>query len=613
MPTEGALTPDLTRARLFHRGAVARSGNDVRVDPTRGPRAAGARVAPAVLWPGRVRPTLPLLALPLLAACPTPAPPCGIDVATLVAERPSTARVFDELALQAIRRDRPNPPVHARNLFHLSAAMYDAWAAYDSGARGLFSTEKGSGGDAERDVTVAYAAYTVLHQRYAAAVNAEETASCFEDAMDALELDPEDTEAAAAALGVRIARQILDRDDGANEAGGYADTTGWSSPNPTLRVNGPYREPADLDVWQPLEFEGQFTQNGQASDPVQPFMSPHWREVTPFAMPRPAESDLYTRAGPRPAARSPEVRAWVLDVVARTARLVPTSTATIDASPGALGNNSLGADDGRGHAQNPATGAPYAPHVVPLHEFATVLKDFWADGPRSETPPGHWNVFANDVSDALRAEQRKLFGQGEPVGRLEWDVKVYLALNGALHDAAITAWSIKRHTESARPIALVRNLAHLGQSSDPSRPRYHADGLPLLDGVVELVGNTLQIKAHTGEWVDAESWRPAQPDTFLTPAFPGFVSGHSTFSRAAAEVLAALTGSPYWPGGLETNDGPTPGVLQWATYFDAADQAGQSRLWGGIHIQPDDLVGRRLGHEAGLGALAKVRSLYGAP
>lgn len=552
-----------------------------------------------------------LVALPVLSACPSPPPPCGVDVAALVASSPTRARVFDEVALQAIRRDRPNPPVHARNLFHLSAAMYDAWAAYDPDARGLFGAEKRGGDRAQRDVTLAHAAYTVLQRRYAAAVNAEETASCLTDAMAALELDPEDTEADAAALGVRIARQILDRDDGANEAGGYRDTTGWTSVNPTLRVDGPYAEPVDLDVWQPLEFEGQFTQNGQASDPVQPFMSPHWREVTPFAMVPASQSDLYTRAGPRPSARSPEVRAWVLDVIARTAKLVPTSTATIDASPGALGDNTLGADDGRGHATNPVTGAPYAPHVVPLHQFATVLKDYWADGPSSETPPGHWNVFANDVSDALRAEQLVPFGEGEAVERLEWDVKVYLALNGALHDAAISAWSLKRETQSARPIALVRNLAHLGQSSDPARARYHADGLPLLDGVVELDGSRIRIRAHTGEWVDAQSWRPAQPDTFLTPAFPGFVSGHSTFSRAAAEVLSAMTGSPFWPGGLKENGGSSPGVLQWATYFDAADQAGQSRIWGGIHIEPDDLVGRRLGRDAGVGAIAKVRALYG--
>jgi hypothetical protein len=109
----------------------------------------------------------------------------------------------------------------------------------------------------------------------------------------------------------------------------------------------------------------------------------------------------------------------------------------------------------------------------------------------------------------------------------------------------------------------------------------------------------------------------------VTPAFPGFVSGHSTFSRAAAELLTELTGSPYFPGGLgefvaerdaylRFERGPSTEVrLQWATYFDAADQAGRSRLWGGIHVEPDDLVGRTLGSQVGLDAWARARVQFG--
>ena len=107
-------------------------------------------------------------------------------------------------------------------------------------------------------------------------------------------------------------------------------------------------------------------------------------------------------------------------------------------------------------------------------------------------------------------------------------------------------------------------------------------------------------------WVLAVEWVPYQRPTFVTPAFAGYVSGHSTFSRAAAEVLTAITGSEYFPGGLTTwtvkagsfihEDGPTQDVtLQWATYYDAADQAGISRLYGGIHIEADDLEGRKIG------------------
>ena len=99
----------------------------------------------------------------------------------------------------------------------------------------------------------------------------------------------------------------------------------------------------------------------------------------------------------------------------------------------------------------------------------------------------------------------------------------------------------------------------------------------------------------------------------MTPAFPGYVSGHSTFSRAGAEVLTALTGDPYFPGGLaehtvpagdlEFEGGPTSDVtLQWATYGDAADEAGQSRIWGGIHVRADDYPGRIIGADIGQAA-----------
>jgi hypothetical protein len=123
-------------------------------------------------------------------------------------------------------------------------------------------------------------------------------------------------------------------------------------------------------------------------------------------------------------------------------------------------------------------------------------------------------------------------------------------------------------------------------------------------------------------WMRGAEWIPYQRRTFVTPAFPGFISGHSTFSRAAAEVLTGLTGDPAFPGGLGDykmpadhylvfERGPTADItLQWGTYYDAADQAGQSRLWGGIHIEPDDFTGRVIGSRIGLGALALARTYY---
>ena len=185
---------------------------------------------------------------------------------------------------------------------------------------------------------------------------------------------------------------------------------------------------------------------------------------------------------------------------------------------------------------------------------------------------------------------------------------------------------------------MIRYLAEHGQTSDPDLPSYDPEGLPLIPGLIELITKESSapgerhaaLADHVGEiairgwrgnptdphdvsgvgWILGEQWVPYQKATFVTPAFPGFVSGHSTFSRAAAEVLAAYTGSPYFPGGeftqtfgpgyLKFEHGPSePLTLEWATYYDAADQAGSSRIYGGIHIPADDFAGRRIGSSLG--------------
>jgi hypothetical protein len=126
-------------------------------------------------------------------------------------------------------------------------------------------------------------------------------------------------------------------------------------------------------------------------------------------------------------------------------------------------------------------------------------------------------------------------------------------------------------------------------------------------------------------WIRAIEWLPYQRETFVTPPFASYISGHSTFSRAAAELLTRFTGASYFPGGLGTftapqhtflafEIGPTqPVELQWARFDDAADQAGISRLFGGIHVRADDLAGRRAGAAIGAAAFAKARSYYPAP
>jgi len=197
---------------------------------------------------------------------------------------------------------------------------------------------------------------------------------------------------------------------------------------------------------------------------------------------------------------------------------------------------------------------------------------------------------------------------------------------------------------------MIRYMGGRGQSSDPDGPSYDPEGLPLVPGLVEVItaestapgqrhealaGHEGEIAVYTwagtpadpktqtagAAWMRAVDWLPYQMPTFVTPAFAAYVSGHSTFSRASAEVLTAITGSEFFPGGLaqwivpagslEFEAGPSADVtLQWATYYDAADQAGLSRLYGGIHIRADDLPGRVMGASIGQAAWARALQYF---
>ena len=569
----------------------------------------------------------------------------------------SIARRWDEQILGAIRRDLPRPGVHARNLFHVSAAMWDAWASYDAVADGMFFHERHTASDlvAARQEALSYAAYGVLHHRYGKQTGGPVSVACFDAFMSKLGYDPQDTVVEGdtpRAVGNRIARAIITAtmNDGANEAANYADTTSWKATNPPLVVDQPGTTLPDPDHWQQLNLAVAETQNSiVVPSGVQGYVGSNWDLVTPFAMSRQGADGLYHDPGPAPSFAQPEMKDWLVDLIRREAELDATDGQTIDTSAAAYGNNTLGTNDGSGYATNPVTGVAYPPQLVLRGDFGRVLAEFWADGPKSETPPGHWNVLANYVADNA-SFVRKLQGTGAVLDPLQWDVKVYLALNGAVHDAAISSWGIKRRTTTSRPISLIRHMAGLGQSSDPKLAHYDPNGLPLVPGLIELITaesstpgqRHAQLARHTGElalrawrgepgdrphelggvrWVRALEWMPYQRRTFVTPAFPGFTSGHSTFSRAAAEVLTMLTGSPSFPGGLgeyvakpgslSFERGPSTEVhLQWATYYDAADQAGQSRLWGGIHITPDDLNGRRTGSVVGKDATALAQKYF---
>ena len=617
----------------------------------------------------------------------------------------SVARQWNEMVLEAIRGDFARPTVHARNLFHTSAAMYDAWAAYDDKADTYFlgKTQHGftcsyipielpSDIEAARAEAISFAVYRIIQHRFSESPGQQEIFERAEELMEDLGFDPRYTSTSytcgnPAALGNYIAQCIINYglQDGSNERGEYENLY-YQTINPPLimeRQGNPFV--TDLNRWQPLTLLEFIDQSGNPiANSTPDFLSPEWGQVLPFSL---KEEDLtiYQRDGfdywvyhdPGPpcyldtsavGGLSEEYK-WGNALVAIWAgHLDPADDVLWDISPASIGNFQEdfpttieglrdfytyleGGDPSPGHTINPRTGEPYPPNIVPRGDYGRVLAEFWADGPDSETPPGHWFTILNYVNDHPDLEKRYR-GEGAILDDLEWDVKTYFALGGAMHDVAITAWGIKGWYDYVRPVSAIRGMAELGQSSDPDRLNYHPGGLPLVDGYIELIeeGDSLagpeneyigeiKLKAWLGPeaigdprtdvagvgWIKAIEWWPYQRPSFVTPPFAGYVSGHSTYSRAAAELLTEFTGDPFFPGGvgefycqkdrfLVFERGPSQDLtLQWATYRDASDQCSLSRIWGGIHPPVDDIPGRLIGIKIGTEVLDFAEQYFSKP
>ena len=606
----------------------------------------------------------------------------------------SAAREWNELLLFAIENDFARPTVHARNLFHVSAAMYDAWAVYDSLADTyllgktvhdfhcrLEQFPMPADRRRAQEEAISFAAYRLIQHRFQRAPGREDIYTLINRRMRDKGYDRFNTSAdyrcGPAEMGNYIAQCYIryGLQDGANESEGYADTH-YKPVNPPLEVaDSLFPANTDLNRWQPLQLREIVDQSGNPlAGNVQSALTHEWGRVLPFSM-QPTDKVVYERDGHSYMVyHDPGQPLWLkpgsldsaaaalwrwnhLLVAVWSSHLDPRDGVFWDISPASLGNITVypqdfaslpafydlleGGDTGQGHPVNPATGRPYTPQIVPRGDYTRVLAEFWADGPNSLTPPGHWFEIWNYANDHP-AMQRRFRGQGSVLDRLAWDVKSYFALGGAMHDVAIAAWGVKGWYDTSRPITAIRGMASLGQSSDPSLPGYHPLGLPLLPGYCELIGpgdplagpagehvGKLKLRAWLGNvritnprnqtagvgWVLATAWEPYQRPSFVSPPFAGYVSGHSTYSRAAAEVLTAFTGNPYFPGGmgefscprnefLVFEDGPSVDLrLQWATYRDAADQCSLSRIWGSIHPPMDDIAGRWMGTIIGQQAL----------
>ncbi len=598
----------------------------------------------------------------------------------------SVARQWNEVLLHAIRNDKARPTVHGRNLYHTSAAMWDAWAAYDDVADQVFHSERQTAVDvaAARNEAISYAMYRIMVHRFTPSVGAAETLPLIDGMMATLGYDPLVTTTVGdtpAALGNRIGATIIafGMTDGANEANDYENLF-YAAVNAPLFPDLPGNpDMTDPNRWQPLAIK--FFVD-QAGNPIPlgslEFLSPEWGQVSGFALHGEDRTDYMRNGNPYPVYHDPGdppffngvgdnyFRVGYEMVVSWSQHLDPSDGVMIDISPASFGNSPLpeagdweayydffnGGDWGTGLAQNPVTMAPYPAQIVPRGDYGRILAEFWADGPDSETPPGHWFSILNYVNDHPLFEKR-LGGTGPILPDLEWDVKTYLAMGGMMHDSAITAWGCKGWYDYLRPISGIRYMGDRGQRSDMLQPSYDPDGIALYPGLIEVVTpattavgerhehlagseGKIAVNAWRGPdyiadplvdeagvgWILIENWWPYQRPSFVTPPFAGYISGHSTFSRGASEVMTWMTGTEFFPGGvgeflapmnefLVFEEGPSIDItLQWATYRDASDQTSLSRIWGGIHPPADDIPGRIMGVYVAQDAWALARRYY---
>lgn len=587
----------------------------------------------------------------------------------------AVARDWNEILLDAIRSDVARPTVHARNLYHVSAAMYDAWCAYETICEGIFSNEKipPPFTEADRHESISYAAFRLLIWRFTPSTGAAVSIPNIENHMQSLGYDSNLTDTISntpAALGNRVAQIIIDHglSDGSNEINNYANNFYLPINDPLLPDFEGNPDITDPNHWQPLALEFFIDQSGTTIGEYPDFLSPEWGHVTPFSLTA-DDLTIYQRNGDvYPVYKDPgsppliggigdsDYKAGFEQVVEFSSFLDPSDGVMIDISPASRGNNELGTNNGSGWSINPITGQPYEPQIVPAGDYYRVLAEFWADGPDSETPPGHWFTILNTVSDHPEFVA-KLQGQGVVLNDLEWEVKSYLTLGGAMHDSAVAAWGVKGWYDFIRPVSAIRYMCEQGQSSDPNEASYNPNGINLHPGFIELITpETIQpgaihqfigglggsnvgkiaVKAWLGPdfiidpetttagvgWILCGNWWPYQRPSFVSPPFAGFVSGHSVFSRAAAEVMTLLTGTAFFPGGMSDfyaqqneflvfEDGPSVDItLQWATYQDAADETSLSRIYGGIHPTADDIPGRFMGYEIGHQAFSRALAYF---
>ena len=232
---------------------------------------------------------------------------CSIVLAApaTVSATESVARQWNELLLESIRNDFARPTVHARNLFHTSAAMWDAWSCFEDGpAPWLFNESVAPTGDLEssRETAISHAAFGLLSHRFAQSPGADTMLPAYENKMISLGLDPTNDTLignSPAAVGNRIAQAYIQFGlaDSSNEVNDYENLV-YEPINPALFPE----EPGNPDLtypnrWQPLGFEEFVDQSGNVIEGgIPPFLSPEWGAVVPFSL-QTDQRTIYERDG----------------------------------------------------------------------------------------------------------------------------------------------------------------------------------------------------------------------------------------------------------------------------------------------------------------------------
>jgi hypothetical protein len=372
-------------------------------------------------------------------------------------------------------------------------------------------------------------------------------------------------DAAAGMVAATLAREIL------SHYAGDGATAGATAPY--APVNSDPAQVVAIDRWTPEYRVGSDPTSG-----LQSCLCPGWGGVRAFLDSAQLDAFLGTLKPPEP---------FLLQAGA-TADLASRTITTADGSVVPIAPEAVGT------LINPAFIAQ-AEHVITasagLTEKEKFIAEFWEDGSGTPFPPGTWMIFGQ-----YAAEKQDL-ALGE-------EVKLYFTLGHALQSAAVATWREKIAADYARPVRVIRNLSALGLVGEP-------------DPVTGLFTFEAYSRGtYQSELINGIDWEPYQrPTGDYSPPFPEFPSGHSTFSAAAGTVLEQFVGPAF---GAQVSGTPVfepPGAdgvvtLQWDTWQQAYEEAGLSRLYGGIHFDDGNTQGQLLGTLIGNATLQQASQLW---